>query len=259
MNALDKQTEYFKIIINHEYFQGENPIDVMIENNFETQKYDFKIQRIENTWIFYGRELLHQDFNREFNKINIVFNSIVEKPITIRNKRNVVQNQKNKEEKDAKVKIDEQHLIPLKIVIMPQSHLFYYVTSTVKINTSQYIPIYSKEELYSEITDLEIQFKSIEKHFEYAFIVNDHQKNYKLIDTHGIINFQTIINDNDNQQIRFISENKIQLTSIFNNQINLIEITKYGEKVILNNLKIPEPTSISNADPYHAITAYYSI
>lgn len=250
MNQFEKYTEFVKIAIEHDYFLGLLPIDLQISNCFVEKKYGIKIRRNENFWILYGREFLKGDFHQEFQKMNFKFNLIVEKPSERRTR-------------------ERQHLVDdeqnsLNFIIKPQSDLFYHVTSFIKeeLSDSQK-EIYEKGVMSTKLGDVTLRFLTPSKYFEYIFFTRNNQINFNIVESNKQIDFQRVLSTDESSDeqktIRFVSKNQINLSARYGYQINLIEETKYGERIVLNAIKIPDPSSISKNQPKNTITAYYTV
>lgn len=245
MNQLEKYTEFITIVIEHDYFHGLLPVDLYLADCLIEKKYGIKIRRNQNCWILYGRELMKDDFHQEFQIMNFKFNLIVETPSErrAREKQNVTDNQQTS----------------LDFIIKPQSSLFYHVTSFVKESVSDFQKdIHDKKGISAKLGDVILHFLTPLKYFEYLFFTRSNQLNYTIVEANELIDFQRVSHDEQNT-IHFISKNQIALSSRYNYQINLIERTKYGDKIILNGIKMPDPVSISRNQPKEAITAYYTV
>lgn len=256
MNQLDKQTEFLRITIEHEYFDGIIPIDLYPADVSIEKKYGIRIRRAGNSWVFYGRELQKEDFLNEFKTLNLKCNSIVEKPAETRMRKKEELN----EEK-------QQNSVVFNLIIKPKTALFHYVTSVIKDHSGTKIDIFNKQGIQITLEDTTLKLLASSKYFEYIFFTKNKQLNLKVVEANGLIDFYQVPIDHsgdekqqrEKEMIQFISKNQISLSHRYNYQINLIENTKYGDRIILNAIKIPEPTSISKEKPYKAITAYYTV
>lgn len=250
MNQFEKYTAFITIVIEHDYFNGLLPVDLCIADSLIEKKYGIQLRRNQNSWILYGREFLKEDFYEEFQTMNFKFNPIVEKP-------------SERRERDKKNLVGDEQT-SLNFIIKPLSDLFYHVTSSMKENVSDFHKdIYDKEGILVKSGNVTLHFLTLSKYFEYIFFTRSNQINFNIVEANKQIDFQRVFNDekwNDEQhKIQFISKHQIALSSQYDYQINLIEETKYGERIILNAIKIPDPSSISKQQPKNAITAYYTV
>lgn len=256
MNQADKQTEFLRITIEHEYFSGLVPVDLFPEDPFIEKKYGIRIRRSGNCWIFYGYEVKKEDFRVEYQHLNFKFNSIVEKPA-----------EKRSRIKDEIIEKQQPEPVVLSLIVKPLTVLFHYVTASVKNHSGVSNDLFDKKGIMTAVENTTLRFSAALKYLEYIFFTKHNQLNLKLMDTSGLVDFHQIpisnFDDGTSQEkqnrIQFISKEQISLSSRYNYQIRLIEETKYGERIILNAVNIPDPTSISRDKPYQAITAYYTV
>lgn len=116
------------------------------------------------------------------------------------------------------------------------------------------------EKIEKEI-DFEIIIPNKEKFFEFILIpkYNDLNLDLKLIEEKKLIEFEekAAINFMNFQALRFKTKNKIPLTNNLNYKIKLIEIRKFGEKILSEEIPIPKAENISQINPKDTITTYY--
>lgn len=265
MNQLDKYTEFLKITIEHEYFNGLVPVDLYVGDPSVEKKYGIRIRRNQNCWILYGRELQKEDFIAEFKKLNLKFNPIIEKPADKR---------KRIEEELKKAPIEEPP-ISFNLILKSQTALFYYVTSFVKDPADTEVPVFDQKGITTPIEDITLRFITSSKYFEYIFFMKklesysegktkeDESKNeIKIICSDKKIVFETpqiMLWENGQKVMRFRSEEKIELRRKDKPRFTLIEKSDYGERILLSELKAPSPQSISVHAPDAAITAFYTV
>lgn len=247
MSVLDNISEYFRIEVEHEYYRAEIPMDVFVEDGSIIKRYGIRIIRQGSILIFFGMEFKMPEFLKEFSTICVSLQSKIEHPRSIAK---VI----NEKEKDGNV-LETKHL-PL--VLKPQNDFFYYVSYSVKGPWEEEKSIWDLTNVIIPIRNFKLEFKSSSKYFEYVIFLKSRLENLKIVEANGLLEFERKESDNLSV-LQYVSRSPVSLSSKYKYQINLIEDTKYGKKVILNGLKVPRPTSISKDDPYNTITMYYSV
>lgn len=248
MNLLDKHIDFVTITVEHEYFDGLIPVDLFIEEPLVRKKYNLWGKRIQNVWTFYGPEIKKEDFLNEFQKVTIKLLPLIEGRI----KKCTVQEsseERNEFEEDEKAK--KQRSIALDFVIKPTNALFHYVTSDIN-----YVP--------TEQTHINVKINAVSKHYEYILFPKNIQgkDQIEIMDSNKLVEFeapQFAFWENGEEVIRLLSKKQIKLSRKSKSRFVLIERSVYGERILLNELKIPQPGSLSVYSPREAITAFYTV
>ncbi len=231
MSSSNKYVEFLKISIVHDYFDNIIPIDLIFEDFPSIKKLEIQIKRKQNDWIIYGPDSKIKDFESTFDTIKFKLNP----QITL--------NKKEEKENES----------VLSFIIKPLESIFYYVTSSLENNQ------FTNKDLVN------VKLNSIAKYYEYIlFFKKDDiaEKAIEIIDSLKTIEFSKskIISYNNGQKaLYFQSKDKIKLTRRSTCNLKIIDRSEYGDRILLDNLNIPQPQSISVMAPYEAITTFYNI
>lgn len=158
----------------------------------------------------------------------------------------------------------------LRFKICPFDDTFYFVSEKIKDESMDFTVIDNEKSINQEvdlatgIPEINIKIKSPSKHFEYIVFpksVNADQK-IEIVDLKGIAvfdGFKLITWINGEKVFQFRTRNKMKLTqkSIYN--LKVIEKLDYGDRILLNDVLMPKPQSLSIYNPQQMITAFYTI
>jgi hypothetical protein len=229
MSSKGKYVCITRINIEHEYFK-QSLIPVKLVPDYQVidyfKKHSIHFKRIHNSWGIFGdvkkREFLMEDFRC------------------------------------------------LRFTICPFDDTFYFVSEKMNDESEEYLVIDNEKSINQEIDivtgipEINIKIKSPSKHFEYIVFpksVNADQK-IEIVDLKGIAvfdNFKLISWINGEKVFQFRTRDKMKLTqkSIYN--IKVIEKLDYGDRILLNDIPMPKPRSLSIYNPQQIITAFYTI
>lgn len=231
MSSTHKYIEFLKINLTHDYFDNIIPIELIFEDFSIIKNFEIIVKRKQNNWIIYGRDSRLEDFKNTFSSINFQLNP----QITL--------DKNDKKENDS----------VLRFIIKPLDPIFYYVTSFLKNNQ------------FTNKNLLNVKLDSLEKYYEYIlFFKNDNinEKNIEIIDslkTIGFNNSKIISYNNGQKALHFQSKGKVKLTRKSTCYLKIVNKSEYGDKILFDNIKIPQPQSISTLSPHEAITTFYNI
>lgn len=225
MNSNDKYSILVEINVKHDFF-GDSaiPIQVVFDNLEVQRRYRLTIKRNRNSWILYGSTT------------------------------------------DISCLREDLSVIRLKII--PTEPIFYFVSKELDNSLNEFTIISDDLnktiEIATNIEHLIVLVASKSKYLEYILFLENisEDKEVEIIDTKKLIEFelpQKIQWDDNKKALRCVSKDKITLTKKMDYQLNIIEKSKYGNRIVLNNIIIPKPQSASIHDPYQSITAFYTI
>ena len=225
MNSTEKYSILTQVKVNHEFYGNSLvPIELYLEDTHIKKKYGLSLKRNQNSWLLHGSSSNVSALKEEFKA--------------------------------------------LKLKLKPTESSFYFVSQELDNSSSKFSIISDSLDKIIEIPLIEenitVVITSKSKHFEYILFPKKigEENSLEIIDLSKMIEFETphkILWENNKSAFRCVSKEKIKLTKNTDYQLNVIEKSKYGNRIVLNNIMIPKPQSASIHDPYHSITAFYAI
>jgi len=234
MSSGKRYSTFLTIHIQHEYYDGIIPMDIALAPSNTLRKFQVQFKRVHNKWFIYGPEFEKEEFENTFKRVKFDFTLGLSH---------------NKEKLTEEVVQDSETLT----CIAQPTHTFFYYVTTIDAN-----------EFVIENSSVTFQIQSVHKFFEYVFFLRRIacSPDLALLDARNQIKFdppQQISYENGQQGLSYQSTEKVKLRMNSGYHFKLIEKSNYGERILLDELKIPHPDNISIHHPLDSITAFYTI
>jgi len=159
----------------------------------------------------------------------------------------------------------------IRFELQPEEDIFYYVTqikNTTCMNCSlESIAGTIKYEVHidSKSEEVKLGFETPSKFLEFIVITQKTSFQKLVMTSKNItdnIEFnpgRKVIWDGSQGAFQFRSTHQIKLSKINDYHLTLVDLTDYGEHILLQNISSPDPRNLSIYEPHSTITAYYTL
>ncbi len=210
------------IRIEHEYYgDAAVPVELLLPDAVFVQRYDLKMKRYHNSWEVYAAAAAVKD-----------------------------------------------GISGIRVALKPADNNFYFVSGHILAGSGYDIledaALQRMIMLRTGQKAVTVKIQSVTKYYEYILFLQRLKAGLQLRITEagGKLAFaepEEVEWPAGKRAIRFVSTEKVTLAQKSSYTFNLIEASRYGEHMLLSNLRQPMPDNASFYDPVHAITIYYTI